>query len=195
MGYAITWFAVPEQHAADVLKQLHLLPTGDREEFPESTIAYARLTTGWVILWYGKYDCPFVGDRELASLSSRYDIIRCMVEEHVMASSAELWVGGRQKWCISHQGDDGPKGLEVAGSPPDSLKAVRAQMEEAQRAEGGDNAEVDFIFEIPLRVAQGLSGFKHDEVCGCIADGSFEVLELETSKDGMLARLFGRKNG
>jgi len=195
MGFAITWFAVPEQHAADVLKQLQLKPTGEREEFPESSIAYARLTTGWAILWYGKYDCPFLGDRELASLSSRCDILRCLVEEHVMASSAELWASGRQHWCISHQGEDGPKGLEITGSPPDSLKTIRAQMEEAQRAEGGDDAEVDHIFEIPLKLAQGIAGFKHDEVCGCIAGGTFEVLERASPQGGFLSRLFGRKNG
>jgi hypothetical protein len=195
MGFAITWFAVPEQHAADVLRQLQLAPTGEREEFPESTIAYARLTSGWTILWYGRYDCPFLGDRELARLSSRCDIIRCLIEEHVMASSAELWASGRQRWCISHQGKNGPKGLEVTGSPPDSLKTVRAQMEEVQRAEGGDDAEVDYIFEIPLKVAQGIAGFKHDEVCGSIADGSFEVLKRANPQSGFLSRLFGRKNG
>ena len=195
MGYAITWFAVPDQYAADVLKQLQLTPTGEREESPESKIAYARLTTGWAILWYGQYDCPFFGNRELASLSSRHDIIRCMVEEHVMASSAEFWSGGRQQWCISHQGEDAPKRLDVSGSPPDSLSAVRAQMEEAQQAEGGDDAEVDCIFEIPLKVAQQIAGFKHDEVCGSIADGTFEVLKRAGSQGGFLSRLLGRKNG
>jgi hypothetical protein len=194
MGFAITWFAVPEQHAAHVMKQLHLAPTGEREEFPESTIAYARLTTGWAILWYGKYDCPFFGDRELASLSSRCDIIRCLVEEHVMASSAELWASGRRQWGVSHQGDNGPKGLEITGSPPESLKTIRVQIEQLQRA-GGDDEEVDYIFDIPLNVAQGITGFKHDEVCCCMADGSFEVLEHAGPQGGFLSRLFGRKNG
>jgi hypothetical protein len=193
MGFAITWFAVPEQHAAEVLRQLHLMPTGEREDLPESTIAYARLTTGWAILWYGRYDCPFLGDRELAGLSSRCDIIRCLVEEHVMASSAELWASGRQRWRISHQGEDGPRGLEVTGIPPDSLKTICDLMEEAQRAEGGDDAEVDYIFEIPLKVAQGIAGFKHDEVCGSIAGGAFEVLERASPPGGFLSRLFGRK--
>lgn len=192
MGYAITWFAVREQHAADVLRELQLTPTGERQEFPEATIAYAGLTNGWAILWYGEYDCPFLGDRELASLSARSEIIRCMVEEHVMASSAELWAGGRQRWSISHQGEDGPKGLEVSGSPPESLDRIRAQMEEAQEAEGGEDAEVDYIFEIPLRVAQEIAGFKHDEVCDCIANGGFEVLERGAPQRGRLSRFFGR---
>ena len=191
MGFAITWFAVPEQHAADLLKQLQLTPTGEKQDIPEAPIAYAHLNTGWAILWFGQYDCPVFGDRELASISSRYDIIRCLVEEHVMASSVEFWSGGRQQWWISHQGEDGPKGLEVTGSVPDSLKTVRAKMEEAQRAEGGDDAEVDYIFEIPLKIAQGLAGFKHDEVCDCV----FEVLERSSSEGGFLSRLFGRKNG
>lgn len=193
MGFAITWFAVPEERLPDLLQELRLTPTGETETIPESMIASARLTTGWAILWYGKYDCPFLGERELAAFSSRGEILRCLVEEHVMASSAELWAGGRKSWGVSHQGENGPNHLEVAGSPPPALDAIRAGLEEAQRAAGAD-AGVDHIFEIPLQVARTITGFKHDEECDGLRDGTFAVLARAAGGGGLLARLFGRKD-
>ena len=78
----------------------------------------------------------------------------CLVEEHVMASSSELWRGGTRQWWISHEGEDGPKGLATEGDLPDCFAAIRREMEDAQLAAGGDAAGVDHIFDIPLRVAQ-----------------------------------------
>jgi hypothetical protein len=93
-----------------------------------------------------------------------------------MASSAELWSGGRRTWWISHEGEDGPKGLETDGALPASFSAIRSELEEAQRAEGGDDAEVDYLFDIPLRVAQSIVGFKHDEDCSHMNGAPFVVL-------------------
>jgi len=42
--------------------------------------------------------------------------------------------------------------------------------------EGGGEADVDYIFEIPLKVAQALVGFKHDEECPYILEEQFIVL-------------------
>lgn len=93
-----------------------------------------------------------------------------------MASSSELWSGGIRKWWLSHEGDDGPKGLSVNGDPPASFVSIRDEMERLQRAEGGDEADVDYIFEIPLRVAQSIVGFKHDEDNAHIVGDGFAVL-------------------
>lgn len=38
-------------------------------------------------------------------------------------------------------------------------------MEARQLKPGGDSADVDYIFEIPLLAAKRIVGFKHDEVC------------------------------
>jgi hypothetical protein len=40
-------------------------------------------------------------------------------------------------------------------------------MRALQLAEGGDAAEVDYLFEIHLGVAKSLVGFQHDEICRC----------------------------
>ena len=108
-----------------------------------------------------------------------------------MASSSELWAGGKRKWAIAHLGEDGPKGLSVDGHLPECFASIRHEMEKAQRAAGGDAAGVDHIFEIPLKVAQTLVGFKHDEVCPHMTEERFVVLSRSAPRKGFIARLFG----
>ncbi len=201
MGFAITWCAVQETNAEDFIQRLNLTPNGETEEIPESLISTAKMKTGWRILWYNRFTCPFLGEKNLAEISTAYDIILCLVEEHTMSSSSELWSGGSRKWHLSHEGIDGPKGLSSKGDLPACCHAIRTKMEEEQENENQGEAEVDYIFEIPLLVAQDLVGFKHDENCDELIDGEFIVLERKVkdeipataSSKGFFARLFNRK--
>jgi hypothetical protein len=65
-------------------------------------------------------------------------------------------------------------------------------LHQAQLAAGGDEASVDYIFEIPLKVAQSLVGFKHDEECAHLLDKKFSVTSRTTAPPaaGLLRRLF-----
>jgi len=189
MGFSITWCAVRDGNAQKVLDQLRLSPTGDTEDVPESLISTATLDTGWRIIWYNEYGCPFLRPEDLGVISNGQEVLLCLVEEHVMASSSELWRGGTRAWRISHEGEDGPKGLAAEGDLPDCFGSIRRDMEDAQRAAGGEAAGVDYIFEIPLRVAQTLVGFKHDEV----TQEHFVVLSRSRPKKGLLGRLFGAR--
>jgi hypothetical protein len=148
------------------------------------------LTTGWRVLWYNEYGCPFLQPKNLADLSSSHDVLLCLVEEHAMASSSELWSGGKLKWRLSHQGENGPKGLSVAGEVPEALGPIRKEMEALQLAAGGDDADVDYLFEIPLKVAQALVGFKHDEDPVHLVGRRFNAMVRGAPpKRGFLARL------
>ena len=192
MGYSITWCAVPEGHAEALLAHLKLSPTGEVEEIPESPVSNAKLDTGWRILWCNKYAWPLLRANELSEISKNYAVLMCLVEEHVMASSSELWSGGKREWWISHEGENGPKGLSFDGVLPDCFSTIKSQMEKAQLAEGGEEADVDYIFEIPLKVAQTIVGFKHDEDCPHMVDGHFSVLSEIGRKKGFLQNLLGR---
>lgn len=191
MGYSITWCAIREEAAEKFLSHVGLSTTGESETDPESRFSTAKLSTGWRLFWSNKYDCPLLA-KSVASFSGEHELLLSRVEEHVMASSAELWLGGSRKWWISHEGEDGPKGLDVDGEPPECFPSIQEQMQHAQRAEGGDQADVDYIFEIPLKVAQALVGFKHDENYEAVIKDGFMVLSDGTSKKGFLSRLFGR---
>jgi hypothetical protein len=192
MGFSITWCAVREERAQKLLEHLRLSPTGKLEEFPESLIATAKLDNGWRVLWYNEHGCPFLRPDDLGVISQHQDVLLCLVEEHVMASSAELWSGGRRKWWISHQGENGPQGLATEGDLPACLASIRSEMEQAQSSAGGAEADVDYIFEIPLKVAQSLVGFKHDEECPHLTQEQFMVLSGATPKRGFLSKLFGK---
>jgi hypothetical protein len=89
MGFSITWVAVHEAGAPQLLERLALSPTGETEEFPESLISAAKLDTGWRVIWYNKYGCPFLRPEDLGELSKEQDVLLCLVEEHIMASSSE----------------------------------------------------------------------------------------------------------
>jgi hypothetical protein len=153
MGFSIAWCAIPEEKAEQFLGRLGLTPTGETEEFPKSLIATAKLDTGWRILWYNKYACPFLKPRDLAASSNDYDVLLCLVEEHVMASSSELWSRGKRRWRLSYEGENGPSELSMDGDLPASFPAIRKEMEALQLAERvRDDADVaDLIFEIPLK--------------------------------------------
>jgi hypothetical protein len=94
---------------------------------------------------------------------------------------------------IPRRGEHGAKGLTAEGLLPDSLAAIRTEMETAQIAEGGEKADVDYIFEIPLRVAKSIVGFKHDERCDHMPENQFHVMSRATVNQGFFRRFFGRK--
>jgi hypothetical protein len=56
---------------------------------------------------------------------------------------------------------------------------------------GGLQAGVDYLFEIPLKVAQGICGFKHDEDCRHLPADGFVVLSGFSPRKGLLRRIFG----
>ena len=197
MGYSISWFAVPETHADSFFQKLSLVRTGETEEYPNSMISSARLDTGWRMLWYDKTVCPFLEDETLSQLSHHHDIIACTVEEHCMDSTATLWQSGLRTWSIHHNGNDGPKELGIAGTLPGCFDSIRSELERKQTEDGGMDAEVDHLFDIPLAVARHIVGFKHDEESPYILDGVFHVLARGSAianpsllKRGFIARLF-----
>jgi hypothetical protein len=193
MGFSITWCAIPEKNGDQFIKTLSLTPTGKTEEIPESLDVMAKLDTGWRVIWHNKYGCPYLKPKDLGKLSIDQEVILCLVEEHVMASSAEFWSKGNRQWWISHEGENGPKGLELDGDPPDIYPAIRKEMEQQQLDKSGDAAGVDYVFEIPIKVAQSLVGFKHDDDYPHVVGGRFEVMTRVAPTANPLSRLFSRK--
>jgi len=192
MGFSITWFAVPDKNREAFFKRFSLSLTGEKMDVPDALISTAYLDTGWTVLWYNNVTCPFLSERELKEVSKDYDIIRCLVEEHVMACSSELWSGGSRKWFLSHSSEDGSENLDLDGTMPESFNAIKEKMKKTQMAEGG----ADYFFEIPLCVAESIVGFKHDVVCKHMPEDVFYVMKRtapSASKTGFFASIFGKK--
>jgi hypothetical protein len=90
VGFSLTWRAVRVEDAETFFGSLQLSPTGEIEGDPSSLVTTARLDTGWQVLVYNEYECPFLQQQDLRRISSVHDVLLCMVEEHVMASSSEF---------------------------------------------------------------------------------------------------------
>ena len=188
MGFSITWCAVRDGNAQKVLDQLGLSPTGEAEDVPESLDfdRHARHGLAHHLVQRVRMSVPaargpwchfgWPGSTDVPCRGARHGELR------------ELWRGGTRQWWISHEGEDGPKGLATEGDLPDCFAAIRREMEDAQLAAGGDAAGVDHIFDIPLRVAQTLVGFRHDEV----TQEQFVVLSRSVPKKGLFGETIRR---
>jgi hypothetical protein len=52
---------------------------------------------------------------------------------------------------------------EAEGSLPDCFDGLRRQLLEQQYAAGGSEADVDYVFSIPLDATKLVTGFSHEE--------------------------------
>ena len=93
-----------------------------------------------------------------------------------MFSAAEYWAAGNQVWRVEHVGENGPVHLNTSGSLASGFEAMAAEHKEAQEVNGGEKADVDHYFEIPLNAAKEIIGFKHDEDIPGVDYERFEVL-------------------
>lgn len=98
-----------------------------------------------------------------------------------MFSSAEYWKDGNQVWRAEHVGENGRIHLKTSGILPLGFEVMAAAHKEAQEADGGEKADVDHYFEIPLSAAKDITGFKHDEDIPGVNHERFEVLRKASS--------------
>ena len=163
MGFSIAWIAVKTDRLDELFQALGAKATTETDECFESELAGVQLPGGWYLLQGQGCDHPIISEKSLSQTSTLGETIACSVEEHVMFSSAEYWLDGGRSWSITHAAENGMFDLATTGLPPDAYDTIKAELVAAQHAEGGEDADVDMIFDIPLQVARSLCGYKHDE--------------------------------
>ncbi len=163
MGFAISWLAIKGKEPGKIRDELGVSETEEHEEFPESKINACKLSSQWYLIYINKCESPFVSKNVLESLSNDCEIIACVIEEHVMYSRSQYWRNGTKIWQVTHDAQQGMLNLEHEGQLPDKFESIHTSSFAEQESEGGEEAEVDYIFEIPLILANNLTGFKHDE--------------------------------
>ncbi len=169
MGYSIAWIAVQTSDRAALFEQAQVRPTDEPDEYFESPVSGSALNGGWFLLVGQGCDHRLIDPSLLAALSGHWDCVACSIEEHVMFSSSALWRSGTEAWSVSHDAQDGIFNLVASGELPASYGHVKESKVREQESEGGQSADVDLIFEIPLLLAKELTGFKHDEDPTCLA--------------------------
>ena len=166
MGYAVSWLAIRGNTETSLLASLALEKTGETEEIAESAWSATHVRE-WLVVWSNS--CQPKGFRDAGSKLPG-EVVICDIEEHVMFSSVAFFNNGTLSWRITHDAQEANDDLLVEGQPPESLAHIQA----AQFARVGEDREVDFIFDIPVRVAQEIVGFRHDGA----SSAAFEVLRV-----------------
>ncbi|WP_340646187.1 hypothetical protein [Phenylobacterium sp.] len=196
MGLTLSWVAVSGLAKDEVLARLGLEDSGEPAEFYQRRAqTCAELPSGWVLLARGEID-DFKA-AELATLSQGARLISAYCSETVMFSGASGWKDGVCTWAIDHNPERGLSDLNIEGDPPPQLAAILAEARAVQAEEGGDEADVDMVFDLPKDLAEALCGWHPDKDN---ADwGEIEFTRLRRlgepdppPKPGWLARLLGR---
>jgi hypothetical protein len=181
MGFSLSWVARLGSSRDETLALLNLAPTGHRGALASRPLQGLALPSGTYLVAAQGCDNVIISDQSLAALSVAREVVACSIEEHVMASRCEYWTGGRRSWRVGHDGQRTMRHLETDGVLPPSFDALRRAAQDQQDAEDAGEAAVDFFFEVPLKLAQGIVGFKHDEPAAEIGPHAFETLALPGS--------------
>jgi hypothetical protein len=181
MGFAISWLAVSGKSPEIVLGELGVSKTGATEEFPESPITCANLSSGWFLVFANNFDSPLVSERTLSTLSTGCEVLSCQVEEHVMFSSATYHANAQRIWHVEHDAQESIYHLQSEGSMPAQFDAIFATLKQQQDADGGAESDVDYIHDAPVALASSIVAFRHDQDIKSASPDPFEVLTSGTS--------------
>ena len=120
-----------------------------------------------------------------------------------MLSSANYFEGGNYVWFVGHNAQEGIFDLQTEGILPTQFDTIKSRLVDQQNAEGGEVADVDFIFDVPLELAKSICGFKHDSAVFewgepefFVAEQTIEEADLPKLVDGhrsWLSRLFAKR--
>lgn len=160
MGFKISWVGFHGLTKAEVLEIVGGVDTGVHQEGNEAPFCGAEIPGGWYILWSN--DVEFVTLERLQSFSVRGTVVACQVHEGIMVSVAYGYERGEQRWTLFHNSDNGLLDLSVSGSPPPVFESVRDRLSKEQEARGGESANIDYIFDIPVETVEALCGYRHD---------------------------------
>jgi hypothetical protein len=177
LGFSISWVAIRGRVLNAVWDELGVQPTGERDEFPDFPLAGTELPGGWYLVCADTCDAPFLQEDVLERLSSGGEAVICSVEEHVMYSESAGWFDGRQIWSVRHDAQESIGHLEASGEPPPTFITIRNRLASEQEAAGGEQASVDYIFDIPVQLAEAVTGFRHDKVLPELGENPYEALE------------------
>jgi hypothetical protein len=166
MGLTLSWVAVrglePEQalaalgmEVADVLKYEDI---GWRDN-----VVLGPLPGGWLLVVSGNSANAFEGD--LKPLTKLSTAVAGEISEIVMVSEARGYEDGKQVWSVVHDPEEEESlyALKITGNPPPELSSIVRQARAEQDVDGGEDAEVDIMIEIPGRLSHAICGYMPGE--------------------------------
>ena len=158
MSWSLSWVAFQGKTPDEVQTAFGLKPTNDTCIAAEAPLCGRLLPSGWYIVIADR-DLRFIEEAAHAAFESlSANAVACGIYEHGSFSSTKAWRAGTLLWSVSHDGSRGGRELEATGAPPDGFDAMR----EAATARYSTASGVDFMFDVPLELAQSITGFRHD---------------------------------
>ena len=177
MGFRFSWLAIRGKSREEIHKELSITPTGTYEELPESPCTGALLSDGWyLVVENGTY---FDDLGKLSKLSVNGQMIVCFVHEGIMVSEAAEWRNGKRIWSVLHNTQKALGHLEARGELPSVYDSIRLRLLAKQAAGDGN---VDYIFDIPVEVAQSITGYSHMARVTMVDERGFEFLQTAEPK-------------
>lgn len=159
MGMMCSWIAVRTGDKAALLEHLGLIETGElvTPGCDQSAMSIHQSADGWTILF--SEDFGWATSDQILALSRFGLALGVQFEDEVaMEASAHAADKGVTLWRVSHTAEE-DRPLEVTGTPPKELGAIRRKFERKQAEDDG----ADWLFEIPLELARKISGYRVDE--------------------------------
>jgi hypothetical protein len=162
VGFCTSWIAIRGKGKPQLLNELCLVDTTESDLANESPISGAEFNSGWFLLVLKDIEHPYVGEEFLARLSRDCEAVGAQVFEGIMYSSSFPFRNGKREWKITHHPEDGIEGIETDGVFPAEFELIKSDLEKRQR-ESGDAEGVDYIFDVPLKMAESICGYAHDQ--------------------------------
>lgn len=159
MGVGLNWIAVQGGDGAALLQQCGLASCGAASDEVGSEFACAVLPGGWFVLVSGKARLNLEGLLSIASVDRA--ALGGEVEEHVNFSRLLGYRDGRQAWAVTHDPEVGCDNLSVEGEPPAPFEDIRSDLVGRQEADAA--GDVDYMFDLPVRLGQRLCGYCVDQ--------------------------------
>ena len=164
MGFSLSWIGFRDLPLDVAAEALGMAIGGGRAGLPDVGAAGLRLD-GWSTVIFTPMNDRLWTSDAVSRLSAGRDIIVVHVSETVMYVSAARWRDGVKAWSVTHDSDKGSRHLEVEGAPPAALEVLRDKWfaeQDAQDANTADPFPADYIFEIPVELAELETGYRHD---------------------------------
>ena len=102
------------------------------------------------------------------------------------------------RWSLTHDAQQGRDHLEAQGELPPAFSSILSQSKAKQHDADANVQGVDFIFDVPVELAQSLVGYRHDRDILGLSGKVFSALDAAVSgssaspkKASLWKRLFG----
>ena len=193
MGWSASWIAVKGASKETVLSHLALVETGEAVSpgTRRTGLCCTELSGGWLVVFSEDFD--WANNGRLIDVSRFGLALACRFEDKVeMTSELSAAEAGVERWRVFHNSVGSIYRLDVTGDPPAELASIRDRAFQVQAEEGGEDAGVDLVHDVPLDLGKAVCGYRSDEfgVAFAALHGDPAKGSVQPRKPGLIDRLF-----